>query len=93
MRNRDLLWYMVSVCVQRKQLNVLTGLPESDVYSFNVLATGPGAPLAKVLDDIYEGDPTIASYHLVDARCQGTFADYERIFGTDGKKDKRASGV
>lgn len=82
-------WYMVSVCVQRRQLNTFTGLPESDVYSFNLLCAGPGAPLAAVLDDIYEGDPTIAAYHLVDARYCGTLADYERCFGRDGDKDKR----
>lgn len=80
---------MVSVCVQRKQIDVFTGLPESEVYSFNVLCAGPGAPLAAVLDDIYGDDPTIADYHLVDARYCGKLADYERNFGRDGVKDKR----
>lgn len=82
---------MVIVCVQRRQVDAFTGLPEAEVYSFNLLSPGTGAAMQRVLDDIYGSDDSILDYHLIDAKYQGTLADYRRNFGRDGQRDRRRS--
>jgi len=79
-------WFHITTRVTYRQLDLFVG-ERSEVFSFNLLVSGPGYPIFAALQKLYDC-PQISAWQLVDSRHMGTAAEYQRIFGRDGQYDK-----